>query len=268
VPAALRAAVLALVCNLNAALPAFADDDLVRRIKDEVLRELRDDKWLAEQIDLGIQRYIEKMNAAQAAEAAERARQADAKAAAVRRPAAARDHIRGPLDAEISLIEYSDFECPYCKSFHQSAAELLAQYPGRVNWVYRHFPLAFHNPGAQTQAEAAECARHVGGAPAFWRYADALFARTTSGGKGFPVEKLAPLAQELGLERGAFEDCVASGRYGARVKADVDEGQKIGITGTPSTVILNNRTGEARLVVGALPVSELKARIGQLAQWK
>ena len=257
-----RAVFLAALCSVGSfdVLAADEEERLARRIKAEILRELRDDKFLAEQIELGIARYVEK---AKAAQDAAQARQADEKARTVRRPTPSRDHIRGPVDAEISLIEFSDFECPYCKTFHRNAAELLKTVDGKVNWVYRHYPLAFH-PGAQKQAEATECARELGGEGAFWAYADALFARTTSGGKGFSDSKLVPLAKELGLNVRAFQRCLASGRHETRIKEDFDEGQRIGITGTPTTVIFNNRTGQAHRVVGVLSVSELQEKVALL----
>ena len=109
-------------------------------------------------------------------------RQAAQQAKNVRPVSAERDHIYGNPDAPISLIEYSDFECPYCKRFHVTAKSVVEAFDGKVNWVYRHFPLAFHNPGAQKQAEASECASELGGNDAFWKYTDALYARTKSGG--------------------------------------------------------------------------------------
>ncbi len=87
-------------------------------------------------------------------------------------------------------MEYSDFECRYCKRFHPTAKAVVQAYAGKVNWVYCHFPLGFHNPGAQKQAAASECANELGGNYAFQKYTDAIYARTRSNGKGFPVANL------------------------------------------------------------------------------
>ena len=85
-----------------------------------------------------------------------------------------RDHIFGDINAPITLIEYSDFECPFCKRFHPTVENLIANNQGKVRWVYRHFPLGFHNPGAQKQAEASECIGQIGGVETFWQYIDTL----------------------------------------------------------------------------------------------
>ena len=112
-----------------------------------------------------------------------------------------------------------------------------------MNWAYRYFPLSFHNPGAQKQAEAAECAYEMGSKDAFWKYADAICERTTSNGKGFPLTRLVPLAKEIGLDDKRFAQCIESGKYRARVKEDVDDGAKIGITGTPTNIVFHHETG-------------------------
>jgi protein-disulfide isomerase len=240
------------------------EERLTQKVKAEVLREIREGNWLAEQIEQGIERYIQKLKAAQEAELAEKARQANEKAKQVRRILPARDHIRGNSNAELSLIEYSDFECPFCKQFHQTAQDVVKMYGGKVNWVYRHYPLPFHNPGAEKEAEAAECVFEVGGDTAFWTYADTIFSRTTSNGQGFPQDKLGPLAKELGLDERVFQDCLGAGRQASRVKEDSAEGERIGVTGTPTNVLFNNKTGEARIMVGAVPLAELKTAIAQL----
>lgn len=238
--------------------------ELIEQIKQEVIKELLEDGFINEQVELGIQRYIEKQKAAQQAARAEKSRLAQKKAKSVRRPSLDLDHIYGNPDAPISLIEYSDFECPYCKRFHPTAKKVVETYGGKVNWVYRHFPLGFHNPGAQKQAEASECAADLGGNDAFWQFTDAIYARTRAGGKGFPLEKLAPLAEEIGLNGEAFQDCLESGKHTARVKANYDEGVRAGVTGTPGSMLLHNETGVVRVLNGNVPLATVKAQVEQL----
>ncbi len=133
-----------------------------------------------------------------------------------------------------------------------------------MNWIYRHFPLEFHNPLAQLEAEACECASELGGNDAFWQYADLLYERTKSNGKGLSHDALVPIAQEIGLDEKASEACLESGRMTARVEEDVVEGGKISISGTPGNIIINNETGDAIPAAGALPVETLQSIVDSL----
>jgi len=225
------------------------EDRLVQRITQEVIKEMKQ-----KEINAGIVRYIQKQRQA-------KARGGNNKTKNVRPVSAKRDHIRGNPDAEISLIEYSDFECPFCKRFHVTMKEILKAYDGKVNWVYRHFPLNFHNPGAEKEAEATECAAEFGGNDAFWRYSDLIFQRTRSNGKGFPIDNLVPLAVEIGLKKKAFQTCLDSGRYAARVREDMENAIRSGVTGTPGNFLVNNKTGMISAMHGAVPVERLKAAI-------
>lgn len=243
------------------------DEALVKQITDAVVRALQENEGLLDQaVDRGIQRYLDRQKSAREEAQARQARMAQEKAKKVSRPSAEKDHIRGNPKAKISLIEYSDFECPFCKRFHETPKKLLVAHGDELNWVYRHFPLGFHNPGAQKQAEAVECAGELGGGDAFWRFTDTIYERTSSGGKGFPLDQLAPLAVELGLDRAAFETCLDTGRHADRVAEDTKEGASIGITGTPGSILLNNETGEVRLLSGALPQATFDASIAELLE--
>ena len=230
----------------------------------QVIEELRDSGLLQEAVQEGIQEFILKQQAAQAQARERQEEMLNERAKDVRPVTMERDHVYGNPEAVVSLIEYSDFECPYCKRFHPTVKELLDQYDGKVNWVYRHFPLGFHNPGAQKQAEASECAAELGGNDAFWAYTDAIYERTRSGGKGFPLAQLAPLAAELGMDEAAFKECLDSDRHEDRVAEDMQEGIKIGISGTPGNVFLHNETGEALMRSGAQPLGNLTEAVEQL----
>lgn len=245
-------------------IQSIDEQRLVDKIKEEVLKELQEGEFLREQIQLGIQEYIKKQREAQVEAQAEQARLANEKAKNVRRVTATRDHIYGNPNAPISLIEYSDYECPFCKSFHPIAKQIVKAYEGKVNWVYRHFPLNFHNPGAQKQAEASECVYELGGDDAFWKYSDAIYERTKSNGNGFPLTNLVPLAKELGLDEKRFAQCLESNKYEGRVKEDLDEGGKIGLTGTPANILLHNETGEVLVKVGAQPLDAFKPDIDRM----
>lgn len=242
---------------------ATNEDEIVKRVTESVLRSLEEDGRLERAVERGIERFVREQRERQAQA---RSKTAEQRAKGVRR-VAERDHVVGNLEAEISLIEYSDFECPFCKRFHPTARQTIEHYAGKVNWVYRHFPLEFHNPNAQKQAEASECAAELAGNDGFWRFADTLYERTRSN-KGFAIASLVPLAVELGMDETKFRECLDSGRTAGRVKEDYEEGQKSGITGTPGNILLNNRTGQVRVVSGAASSARLRAAIDSLMSTK
>lgn len=234
-------------------------------IAEEVNKELRrlidEEGFLDQAIEKGIETYIQKQQAAIAATK----RNEQAKQVKDMRPVSKdKDHIYGNPEAPVSLVEYSDFECPFCKRYHPTVKKFIDKNGGKVNWVYRHFPLQFHNPGAQKEAEATECAAEIGGNMAFWRYSDLIYERTKSNGKGFPITNLVPLAEEIGLNGSNFQDCLDSSRMAARVKEDYEDGVKIGISGTPGTIFLNHQRGDFIVTAGALPLTNLQAALDRL----
>jgi protein-disulfide isomerase len=183
----------------------------------------------------------------------------------VRPVSASRDYIRGNPSAEVSLIEYSDFECSYCKRFHATPKLLLERFGPRVNWVLRHFPLPMHDPAARLEAIAAECAGRLGGNDAFWKYADAIFEHTRSNGQGLPGEDpLMQLAGALGLDQGAFGRCLHDKEIAKRVEEDLLDGNAAGVSGTPTILIRNNRTGNIERRIGAVQSESLSQSIERL----
>lgn len=232
----------------------------------EVIEELKASGALQEAVQEGIREFIRKQQEAQADAKRQQRQQANQKAQNVRPVSVEDDHIYGNTEAIVSLIEYSDFECPYCKRFHPTAKKLVDQSDGKVNLVYRHFPLGFHNPGAQKQAEASECIAELGGNDAFWAYTDAIYERTASGGDGFPLDQLAPLAAELGVDKAEFEECYESGKYTDHVKDEMAEGVQAGVSGTPGNILLNNETGEAMMRAGAQPLAAMEEAVQSLLQ--
>ena len=233
-----------------------------KEVRAELLRLIQQEGALDAAIERGINAFVEKQRALARANqqrgSAEKARNV--------RPVSNTDHIYGDPKAAITLVEYSDFECPFCKRFHPTAKQLVDQSGGKVNWVYRHFPLEFHNPGAQKQAEASECAGKLGGNEAFWRYSELIYARTKSNGKGFPISNLVPLAREIGLESDPFKQCLDSGEMTSKVKADYENGVSSGITGTPGNIILHNGSGDAVVMAGALPLLKLQEAVNALSR--
>lgn len=160
------------------------------------------------------------------------------------------DHIRGNPNAAITLVEFSDFECPFCERQYQTMKQLLAEYPQKIRLVYKHFPLGFH-ANAQKAAEASECAWEQ---DKFWEYHDKLFGNQTS----YSVENFKKWSKSLGLKTDQFNDCLDSGKYAKKVQADAKEGQEKGVSGTPATFI------NGQLITGALPYATFKEAIDSL----
>lgn len=176
-------------------------------------------------------------------------------------PVSNRDHVRGASGAKVTLIEYSDFECPFCKRFHATMKQVMEAYPGKIKWAYRHLPLNFH-ANAQKESEATECAYELGGHDKFWQYADKIYERTTSNGTGFALADLPKLAKELGLDQKKFEDCLNSGKYADYVSQASSGASAAGIQGTPGTVIITAK-GEKKLIKGALTLEMMKQIIDE-----
>ena len=176
------------------------------------------------------------------------------------------DHIRGSADAPVSLVEYSDFECPYCKRFDATAKQIIDAYGGKVNWVYRHNPLSFHEPMSSKESMASECAAELGGNDMFWKYNDAIYAMTTSNGNGLSVDDLYKIAADIGLNQNGFETCLDSEKYKSKVQADIDNGAVSGVEGTPGSFLVNNKTGDVVYVEGAQALAKFKLKIDPMLQ--
>ncbi len=178
------------------------------------------------------------------------------------KPLSKEDHVFGDAKAKVTLIAYSDYECPFCKRFHPTLQQLKAEYKDKVSFVFRHFPLSFH-ANAQKEAEAAECVATLGGSDKFWTFTDKIFERTTSNGTGFALDQLGPLAKEVGVDEAKFKECLDGGKQAARVQQDFNEGQAAGVDGTPGTILLG-KSGKSVLIPGAVPLETIKSQIDQL----
>lgn len=169
----------------------------------------------------------------------------------------ATDHIRGNADATITILEYSDLECPFCARVHPTIAQLVEQYGDDVNWVYRHYPLSFHQ-NAQKAAEATECAAELGGNDKFWALVDMIYE------KGSDNTQLGAYAKAIGLNQTTFQKCVDSGKYATKTADMMQSGSKAGIQGTPGNLIINNKTKKVAVVSGAQPLQNFKDAIDGL----
>jgi protein-disulfide isomerase len=173
---------------------------------DAIVRKLESDGTLDRAVERALTRVIQRQEEARQATEVQRQAQAQERAKAARKVNSGRNHIRGEVWAEVSLIEYSDFECPFCKRFHGTPVALMGRYASRINWVYRHYPLD-------------------------------------------------------GMNRARFMRCLEDPASAKRVDEDLADGAAVGISGTPTTLIRNKRTGATKMIVGAQPREALIAAV-------
>jgi len=161
------------------------------------------------------------------------------------------DHIRGNPNAKITLVEFSDFQCPFCSRFHPTAKQALQEYGDDIRWVYKHFPLDSIHPEARPSAEASECMWEQKGDDGFWKFVDAMFENQSRLGSAFYEE----VALQIGVNLSQFQTCVSERKYQDKVEQDYQQGVQGGVTGTPGSFV--NGTP----VKGAVPYAQLKAII-------
>lgn len=171
-----------------------------------------------------------------------------------RQKVAATGAAKGSPNAPIEMIEFSDFQCPYCQRAHATVAQVLNTYGDRIHFVYRHYPLPGH-PQAKPAAEASECANEQG---KFWPYHDRLFENSTR----LSETDLREHATAVGLDAAKFSACVDSHKYRAQVEADQRDGDAAGVNGTPAFYI------NGRMISGAQPFDAFKRLIDDELQRK
>lgn len=175
------------------------------------------------------------------------------------------DHILGNPDAPVILVEFSDLECPFCKTFHQTMKQVMEEYggDGKVAWVYKHFPIDSIHPKARKEAAAAECAAKLGGAVKFWEYTDKVFEITPSN-NGLDPALLPKIAEEIGLKKDDFNSCLATSAESGidkQIQDNLDEGVALGVRGTPFTVIVTKDGVAPTPINGAQAFETVKAMI-------
>ena len=175
-------------------------------------------------------------------------------------PPNAGDYILGAQSAPIVLIEYSDFQCPYCAMIHPTLKQIVAESDGEVAWVYRHLPLESLHPQAFPSALAAECIGEQLGQSGFWAFADDVFADQS----GMNSVRYQALAGRLGANIEQFNACVESEKYLSKIETQALDAQSSGGTGTPFTVVLNTETGKTGVVPGAVPYARVQSVINSV----
>ncbi len=177
-------------------------------------------------------------------------------------PVTEADHIRGNLNAPVKFVEYSDFECPFCKRQHETLKVLFAKLgTDKIAWVYRQFPLEqLHPVKANAVAQASECVAELGGNDAFWLFTDRYFEETLTNNRT-DIETVIPMiVTEIGVNKQAFNTCFEEERHKAAIEADIADAVETGGRGTPWSVIIGP-TGKTYPINGALPASVIEQTI-------
>ena len=168
------------------------------------------------------------------------------------------DHIRGNVDAPVSIVEFSDFECPFCSRLHPTLTQVVNDFPEDVNWVYRHFPLSSIHGRARGAAIASECIANLSDNDGFWQFADTIFANQ----RGLGDDLYRSVAVELGINTDAFESCLVDRDIATEVTTDASEAQGQGGRGTPFMVVVT-KSGNLLPVSGALPYEQISQIVSQ-----
>lgn len=161
------------------------------------------------------------------------------------------DPAQGDKNAPITLIEFSEFQCPYCKKTRPTLDKILSTYAGKVRYVFRDFPLGFHDQ-AKMVANAANCANEQG---KYWDYNKHLWDMQGQG--KFTIEKLKALAAELKFDTGKFNSCADSNKYFSEIEKDIQDGAAAGVSGTPAYFI------NGKFLSGAQPFENFKQIIDE-----
>jgi len=186
------------------------------------------------------------------------------------RPVTAEDHVKGNLDASVMIVEYSDYECPFCKRFHDTMNQIMDEQgdSGKVAWVFRHFPLdQLHPVKARAVAVASECASEQGGSEAFWKFTDGYFDVTLTNNRT-DIEVVIPqIVKEIGLDESAFLACFESGKYDQHIDDDIANAIETGGRGTPWSVVIAPN-GKTFPLNGAQPIEAVRQLIDLAVQEK
>lgn len=201
---------------------------------------------MQEQIEQGIEKYAQKQQ-----ELARKAQEDANKPKVVQGDYTDDDAVLGDKNAPVTIVEFSDYECPFCKRhFTQTLPMIKEKYidTGKVKLVFRDYPLPFHNPLATQQAIAAECVKDQAGDAKYYEYHDLIF-ETTRSNNGMEKSQLYDLAEKVGVNGDEFKTCLDTEKFKDEVAKDMKDGQAAGVTGTPAFII------NGKLISGAQPFS-------------
>jgi protein-disulfide isomerase len=172
------------------------------------------------------------------------------------------DFVKGNRNAPVKIVEYSDFECPFCKRHHETVQQVFDKVGGEnVSWVFRQFPLeSLHPIKAMAVAMASECAGELGGNDGFWKFTDSYFERTLSNNRTDTEVVIPQIIKEIGINQQAFTTCFESNRHRPKIDANIADAMETGGRGTPWSIMVGP-TGKTYPINGAQPASVIEQMI-------
>jgi protein-disulfide isomerase len=257
IESALEQAIQARLLEAEAAARKVTKDQILTELKPAPVTDAEVDSFYEqnraqiprpkEQVAGQIKEYLEGQRQAEAQQTFYKGLEAKYKVEHLMEPdrvqVAATGPAQGPENAPITIVEFSDFQCPYCSRLIPTLDQVKQQYGDKVRIVFRQFPLNFHE-NAQKAAEASLCANDQG---KFWQMHDAMFQNQ----QALAVDALKAKAVELGMTAETFNSCLDSGKYANQVQADMQEGSAAGVTGTPAMFV------NGRFISGAVPLEQI-----------
>lgn len=168
------------------------------------------------------------------------------------------DWMRGDKKADITIVTFSDIDCPYCQKFHDTMNQVMKNYDKKINWVFRQFPLAQLHPEATKKAEYAECIGNIGGNDKFWAFLDYMFTNKTA------LADINTALNKIGVNADKINACVTEGKFAQKVQDQTAQAVDAGGRGTPYSVIV---AGDQRLPInGALPYETIAKQLDTLVK--
>lgn len=170
--------------------------------------------------------------------------------------------VYGYSGARLTLKEFADIECPYCRRMHDGIKQVVDHSQGTINWEFKHFPLGRHNPVAAIESQAIECIRESYGNRKAWIALDRFIVSTTGNGKG--VGDISEFVRTFGLSGSLMANCLASDDHKEKINKDYSDGRSSGVTSTPAILVLDNNTGKEFLIKGYKTPDQLLQAIQQV----
>ncbi len=172
------------------------------------------------------------------------------------------DHVKGSVDAQYTIIEYADYSCPYCKQFHDTMKELVAQ-DSSISWVYRHFPIRGAMAPSSVLAYASECVYKHGSDSLFWDFNHQVYDSPTAMYK--PEEFVKTFVESNNMDLHKIVSCQTESSTISKVTRSGQEAQSVKITGTPGVIIRNNKTQDVIVIPGAVDIPGIRRAIAMLS---